>query len=115
MLPVPVIDPEVRRATPKSMIFTVPSWLMKTLAGLMSRWTMPCWWACARPARTCTMIPTLRSRDIGEVVPLEQLHGDVRRSVGVLPEVEDVHHVRVVHLGDRLGLPDEALVQLDVV
>ena len=41
MLPVPVIEAVVSRATPKSMIFTVPSWLMKMLAGLMSRWTMP--------------------------------------------------------------------------
>ena len=41
MLPVPVMEPVVRRATPKSMIFTVPSWLMKMLAGLMSRCTMP--------------------------------------------------------------------------
>ena len=42
MLPVPVMDAVVRRATPKSMIFTEPSWLMKMFAGLMSRWTMPC-------------------------------------------------------------------------
>ena len=41
MLPVPVMEAVVRRATPKSMIFTVPSLLMKMLAGLMSRWTMP--------------------------------------------------------------------------
>ena len=61
MLPVPVMEAVVSRATPKSMILTVPSWLMKTLAGLMSRWTMPAWCAWARPASTCTMMATLRS------------------------------------------------------
>ena len=65
MLPVPVMEAVVRRATPKSMIFTVPSWLMKMLAGLMSRCTMPAWCAWARPASTCTMMLTFRSRDIG--------------------------------------------------
>ncbi len=41
MLPVPVIEAVVRRATPKSMIFTEPSSWMKMFAGLMSRWTIP--------------------------------------------------------------------------
>ncbi len=57
----------LRRATPKSMIFTDPSSLMKMFAGLMSRWMMLCWWAWARPASTCTMIATFRSRLIGGV------------------------------------------------
>ena len=67
MLPVPVMEAVVRRATPKSMIFTVPSVLMKMLAGLMSRWTMPAWWAWASPVSTCTMIATLRSSVSGGV------------------------------------------------
>ena len=60
-----VVEAAVKRATPKSMIFTVPSWQMKMLAGLMSRWTMPVWWAWARPSSTCRMIETLRSRGSG--------------------------------------------------
>ena len=67
MLPVPVMEAVVRRATPKSMIFTDPSSWMKMLAGLMSRWTMPSWWAWARPASTCTMIATFRSTVSGGV------------------------------------------------
>lgn len=31
-------------AIPKSQIFTVPSASRMMLAGLRSRWTMPCWW-----------------------------------------------------------------------
>src|SRR2546426_11939815 len=61
MLPVPVMEAVVSRATPKSMIFTEPSVWMKMLAGLMSRWTIPAWWAWASPASTCTMTATLRS------------------------------------------------------
>ena len=38
------------RAMPKSATFTFPVWVSRTLAGFMSRWTMPCWWAAASPA-----------------------------------------------------------------
>ena len=65
MLPVPVMEAVVSRATPKSMIFTEPSVWMKILAGLMSRWTIPAWWAWASPASTCTMTATLRSAAMG--------------------------------------------------
>ena len=37
--------PAGQRATPKSRILTSPRLVMKILAGLMSRWTMPCSWA----------------------------------------------------------------------
>ncbi len=67
MLPVPVIDADVSRATPKSMIFTVPSSLMKMLAGLMSRCTTPASCACSSPASTWTMIATLRSSGSGGI------------------------------------------------
>ena len=123
MLPVPVMEAVVRRATPKSMIFTVPSWLMKMFAGLMSRWTMPAWCAWARPASTCTMIADLaleghgrrRAHRLLEVHALQELHRDEGRAVGVVPEVEDVHHVGVGHPRDGLGLALEALLQLGVV
>ena len=101
----------VSRATPKSMIFTVPSWLMKTLAGLMSRWTMPAWWAWARPASTCTMIVTLRSRVIGggwrtafwRSCPLSSSIAMNGEPSVVVAEVEDGHHVGVGHLRDGLA------------
>ena len=32
------------RAMPKSITLTVPVWVSITLAGLMSRWTMPALW-----------------------------------------------------------------------
>src|SRR6058998_2826933 len=100
-MPVAVTEAAVNRATPKSMIFTVPSSQMKMLAGLTSRWTMPVWWAWASPSRTCrtwTGWPTQDLQDdrhlavegerdpqaqrLEQVLPLEQLHGDVWRAVG---------------------------------
>ena len=35
---------DIARAMPKSMTLTSPLRLSMTLAGLMSRWTMPRWW-----------------------------------------------------------------------
>ncbi len=43
-------------AMPKSTIFTRPSCRRKMLAGLMSRWTMPFWWAKLSPSQTWTMM-----------------------------------------------------------
>ena len=34
----------IARAMPKSMTLTSPARVSITLAGLMSRCTMPCWW-----------------------------------------------------------------------
>ena len=56
-----------------------------------------------------------RSHRLLEVLPLEQLHGDVGRAVGVGAEVEDRDHVGVGHLRHGLGFPREALDQLGVV
>ena len=50
-----------------------------------------------------------------EVVALEQLHRHVRRAIGVVTEVEDVHHVRVLHPRDGLRLAVETLLQLLIV
>ena len=50
-----------------------------------------------------------------EVLALQELHRDERRAVGVIAEVEDHHHVRVGHLGDRPRLALEADLQLRVV
>jgi hypothetical protein len=57
------MDAVASRATPKSMIFTVPSVQMKMLAGLMSRWTMPAWCAWSSPASTCTSTDSFRSSE----------------------------------------------------
>ncbi|SIL56328.1 Uncharacterised protein [Mycobacteroides abscessus subsp. abscessus] len=35
---------ETARAMPKSITFTAPVLLIMMLAGLTSRWMMPCWW-----------------------------------------------------------------------
>ena len=66
-IPVPVMLPMAKRATPKSMILTPPSSVRKTLAGLMSRCTIPTLCAWARPSSTETTIAILRSRLRGGV------------------------------------------------
>ncbi len=48
-------------ARPKSPILAVPSAAMKTLAGLRSRWTMPCSWMKARPRQTSLAIARVRA------------------------------------------------------
>ena len=50
-----------------------------------------------------------------EVLAAEQLHRHVRRTVGVIPEVEHVDHVGMREAGDRLRLALEAHLQLRVV
>ncbi len=50
-----------------------------------------------------------------EVLALQELHRDEGRAVGVVAQVEDHHHVRVGHLGDRAGLALETGLQLGVV
>ena len=55
-----------------------------------------------------------QAQRLEEVLPLEQLHGDVRRAVGVVPQVEDEHHVGVHELGHRPRLPLEAVLLLGI-
>jgi hypothetical protein len=54
-----VVPLSVRRAMPKSLIFVSPvslSYMM--FAGLMSRWTTFCRWACARASPTRAITST---------------------------------------------------------
>jgi hypothetical protein len=103
------------------MIFTDPSSWMKMLAGLMSRWTMPAWWAWAsqhlHDHRHLALDGHRRALAHGlvEVLSLQELHRDEGRAVGVAAEVEDGHHVRVGHLRDGPGLALEAALELGVV
>ncbi len=55
-------SPSIDFAMPKSMILTVPSSRTRTLAGLMSRCTMPREWAKSRPAQTWSRIANTPSR-----------------------------------------------------
>ncbi|CPU67315.1 Uncharacterised protein [Mycobacteroides abscessus] len=49
------------RAMPKSMTFTAPVGVIITLAGLMSRWTIPAWCEYSSAARTPAVISTASS------------------------------------------------------
>ena len=49
-----------------------------------------------------------------EVLALEQLHHDVGRAVGVIPQVEDGHDAGVTEAGDRPSFPLEPLFLLRV-
>ena len=51
----------IARAMPKSMTLTSPACVSITLAGLMSRCTMPCWWLYASAASTPSTISSARS------------------------------------------------------
>ena len=46
--------------------------------------------------------------DVEEIAPVEELHRDVEQTVGLLPEVEHAHRVRVIELAGGLGLALEA-------
>jgi len=61
-IPVDVISEPLRRASPKSMILTLPLGRMWMLAGLRSRWTMSRAWAKARPSQICSIAPIFSSR-----------------------------------------------------
>jgi len=55
-----------------------------------------------------------QAQRLEQVLPLEQLHGDVRRAVSVVPQVEDEDHVGVHELGHRPRLPLEAVLLLGI-
>ena len=55
--------PWVQKRDPEVHDLRDPSSARKTLAGLMSRWTMPILWAWPRPSRTCSTIEILAARD----------------------------------------------------
>ena len=97
-----------------------PSFETMTLAGFRSRCTMPLSWAAAsaspsasqsrrseRPARP----PAAIRRSSGS--PFHQLHGQKVDAVGFLDRV-DRDDVRVVELGERLGLPSKAAEPLGI-
>lgn len=49
------------RAMPKSITLTAPVGVIMTLAGLMSRWTIPAWCEYSSAARTPAVISTASS------------------------------------------------------
>jgi hypothetical protein len=78
---------------PKSISFAWPRFVMKTLAGLMSRWIMP--WPCAASVGQRQRAP---GEAMLERLALEILHDEVRLPVR-LPDVVHGADVRVVERG----------------
>ena len=70
-------------ARPKSRTLTVPSLLSLMLAGLRSRWTMPCWCAASRAWAICRAMGMASSTGIGprlillgEILTFDEFHGE---------------------------------------
>jgi len=103
------------RAIPKSVTFTPPSSVMRTLPGLMSRWTTPWRWAEAsapRPARRSRRPWSGRAAGLSQHrrkrTAVDELHDDEVRA-RVLAPVEHRDDVGMGELGGGLGLPAEPL------
>ena len=105
---------------PKSVTFSRPSRPTTMLCGLMSRWTIPC--RCANASalqdlrarsrsRSGSASGPLRTSELLERAPVEELHRDVVGALG-LAAVEDRDDVRVVQAGGVLRLAPEALDEL---
>ena len=106
--------PSVSRAMPKSTTLTDPSW-KTTLAGLMSRWTMPAAWADASPPRHGLpdgQAPVegqgaVGGNGLGDRRAVEQLHDEVGHVV-VLAGVVEGDDVGMVQAGGGVHLAAEA-------
>jgi hypothetical protein len=104
------------RAMPKSMTLTSPSRVSITLAGLMSRCTMPAACETARAAQTsattsqarCGSSRPLVQQHVSQGPPLQQLHDDVGNAGVVLAGVEDRDDGRGVQRRGGLRLASEA-------
>ncbi len=57
------------RAMPKSITFTAPFLLIMMLAGLTSRWMMPCWWLKLSAWQASAMTSMARCDGIGPPSP----------------------------------------------
>ena len=55
----------IARAMPKSITFTAPVLLIMMLAGLTSRWMMPCWWLKFSAWQASAMVSIARRAGIG--------------------------------------------------
>jgi hypothetical protein len=110
-------------AMPKSRILarsppaTSRSATRKMFSGLRSRWMMPRPWAACSddatwrrmPQRLLGRQPTVALEPRVEGLALEELHHDVRATVGVVAEVEDLHDAGIGDRGGRARFVEEAL------
>ena len=101
-------------ARPKSRTLTVPSGRSLMLAGLRSRWMIPCSCAASSASAICLRDRQRlveRNRPLGDPIrqrrPLDQLQHQRRDAVGLLQAV-DLRDVRVVERGEDFGFALEA-------
>ena len=97
-------------ANPKSSTLIVPSGRSLILAGLRSRWMMPCSCAASSASAIWRAMASASSRGNGpareargEVLAVDELHDERARSFALL-ETVDMRDVRVIERGERLGL-----------
>ena len=116
--PVPVAPPSVKRATPKSMIFTVPSTAEEDVGGLdvavddadlvRVGQAVQHLQDHDRPSRSQRQRRGRARMALQQVLAPQQLHRDVGRAVVWYPEVENGDHVRVHDPRHRARLALEA-------
>src|SRR5215469_7557043 len=113
-------------ARPKSVTHRLPRPSTSKLAGLMSRWTTPSWWACSSASAACTPSCATVRQCAGlsseyavpcapgsGVLPVDQLHGVVVDTALDAHGV-DRDDVAVVQPGGSLSLVLETLQLLGV-
>ena len=100
-------------ASPKSSTFTTPSARSLMLAGLRSRWMIPCSWAASSASAICLAMGRASSSGIApramplrQILTLDQFHHQ-RPDAAVVFEAVDVGDVRVVQRRQRLGFAGE--------
>ena len=106
-------------ARPKSATLMLPSGVCRMLDGLMSRWTIRNFHAAASARATPSATWSTSSEEkrcfsrsrVRDVLPLHEFH---RVEEPAVPgaRAEDLHHVRMIHLGEQLRLLAEALDEL---
>ena len=105
-------------ATPKSSTFTVPERVTIRLAGLMSRWMIRCWCACASACAACTATSSACCRSErallqqpGQRLPLDVLDDEVIEFV-LASDVEQGADVGMVQPRNEMGLAIEPCAEV---
>ena len=107
-------------ARPKSRTFTFSSGVILTLAGLRSRWTIPCSCAVSSASAICNAMRSASSigmrrplKPLSERVAFDQLH-DQEVTFALLIHTEERRNVGMVQRREHLGFTLEARYALGI-